>query len=209
MARYSDIDLDFKAHPVSGDIVTLTDMEALKRSVRNLILTKRYDRPFRPELDAGVHQYLFELATPVTAIKIKNKIEETIRRDEPRVELLDVVGNIRTLGFVSASGWGRFDDLYVKLLSTFSKSYLFIFSATSLYNVTFCNPRYDCNLFKFSYVSEHGSNPIYFLPDATEPNIRPPQPAQGSSTELPLDASHIIFARCGLNIVFLVRPQQK
>jgi len=91
MARYSDIDLDFKAHPVSGDIVTLTDMEALKRSVRNLVLTKRYDRPFRPELDAGVHQYLFELATPVTAIKIKNKIEETIRRDEPRVELLDVV----------------------------------------------------------------------------------------------------------------------
>lgn len=91
MARYSDIDLDFKAHPVSGDIVTLTDMEALKRSVRNLVLTKRYDRPFRPELDAGVHQYLFELATPVTSIKIKNKIEETIRRDEPRVELLDVV----------------------------------------------------------------------------------------------------------------------
>ena len=55
------------------------------------LLTKRYDRPFRPELDAGVHQYLFELATPVTAIKIKNKIEETVRRFEPRVELLDVV----------------------------------------------------------------------------------------------------------------------
>ena len=91
MARYSDIDLDFKAHPVSGDIVTLTDMEALKKSVRNLVLTKRYDRPFRPELDAGVHQYLFEPATPLVAIKIKNKIEEIIKLFEPRVELLDVV----------------------------------------------------------------------------------------------------------------------
>ena len=91
MARYSDIDLDFKAHPVSGDIVTLTDMEALKRSVRNLVLTKKYDRPFRPELDAGVHQFLFEPVTPVVAIKIKNKIEEIIKNFEPRVELLDVV----------------------------------------------------------------------------------------------------------------------
>ena len=53
MARYSDLNLDFTPHPMNGDVTILTDMNALKRSVRNLVFTNTYDRPFRPELNAG------------------------------------------------------------------------------------------------------------------------------------------------------------
>jgi phage baseplate assembly protein W len=91
MARYSDLNLDFVPHPMTGDVTILTDMNALQRSVRNLVLTARYDRPFRPELDSGIHRYLFEPMTPLTAIRIKNAIEKIIKDAEPRVELVDVV----------------------------------------------------------------------------------------------------------------------
>ena len=91
MARYSDLNLDFIPHPITGDISTLTDMEALKRSVRNLVLTGPNDRRFRPELEAGVHRYLFEPMTSITAVKIKNAIEHVIKQFEPRVEIIDVI----------------------------------------------------------------------------------------------------------------------
>lgn len=91
MARYSDINLDFTPHPVSGDITFLTDLEALKRSVRNLVFTSIYERPFRPEINAGVRQYLFEPMTALTAVRIQNAIENVIRNHEPRVDVLNVV----------------------------------------------------------------------------------------------------------------------
>ena len=90
MARYSDLNLDFTPHPVNGDVTILTDMDALKRSVRNLVLTNPYDRPFRPELNAGVRRYLFEPMTALTAVRISNAIENVIRDHEPRIELIDV-----------------------------------------------------------------------------------------------------------------------
>ena len=90
MARYKDLNLDFTRHPMTNDVATLTDMEALKRSVRNIVLTSKYDRPFKPEMDAGVRKYLFEVSTPLTALRIKNSIELAIKNFEPRVELLNV-----------------------------------------------------------------------------------------------------------------------
>ena len=90
MARYKDLNLDFTRHPITNDVATLTDMEALKRSVRNIVLTSKYDRPFKPEMDAGIRKYLFELSTPLTALRIKNSIELAIKNFEPRVELLNV-----------------------------------------------------------------------------------------------------------------------
>jgi len=90
MARYKDLNLDFTRHPMTNDVATLTDMEALKRSVRNIVLTSKYDRPFKPEMDAGIRKYLFELSTPLTALRIKNSIELAIKNFEPRVELLNV-----------------------------------------------------------------------------------------------------------------------
>ena len=93
MARYSDLNLDFIPHPITKDVTILTDMNALKRSVRNLVLTAQYERPFRPELNSGIRRYLFEPMTPVTAVKIKNAVENVIRNEEPRVDLLNVVVN--------------------------------------------------------------------------------------------------------------------
>ena len=101
MARYSDLNLDFNEHPVSGDVTILTDMNALSRSIRNLVFTGKYDRPFRPELDSGIRNYLFEPMTAITAVRISNAIENVIRNHEPRVQLLDVkvVANESTNSF--------------------------------------------------------------------------------------------------------------
>ena len=88
--RWSDLDLDFIKHPNTKDIVKKTDVEAVKRAVRNLILTNRYERPFHPEIDGGVTRLLFELATPSTKIEIENAIRTVIKNFEPRAEVLNV-----------------------------------------------------------------------------------------------------------------------
>ena len=99
--RWSDLDLDFIAHPVTKDIITKTDVEAVKRSVRNLILTNRYERPFQPEIDGGVTRHLFQLSTPSTKLDIKTAIQVAIANFEPRVQLIDVFvgGDLDRNGF--------------------------------------------------------------------------------------------------------------
>ena len=86
---------------MTGDVTILTDMEALKRSIRNLVFTSKYERRFRPELDAGIRRYLFEPLTSITCLKIKNAIENTIKQQEKRVELIEisVTGNEKTNSF--------------------------------------------------------------------------------------------------------------
>jgi len=99
--RWSDLDLDFRAHPVTKDVVIKTDVEAVKRSVRNLILTNRYERPFQPEIDGGVTRHLFELATPHTKHDIESAIRTAISNFEPRAAVIDVVvgGDLDRNGF--------------------------------------------------------------------------------------------------------------
>lgn len=87
---YSDLDLDFIAHPTTGDVVKKTGEEAVKRSVRNLILTNFYDRPFRPSIGSNVQKLLFENANPLVVGFLKDAIEEVIRNFEPRVKLVDL-----------------------------------------------------------------------------------------------------------------------
>lgn len=87
---HADIDLTFTANPVTGDINILKDIEAIKRSVKNLILTNFQERPFQPEIGSGVRGLLFELADPITMHDIKQAIARTIKNFEPRVNLLDV-----------------------------------------------------------------------------------------------------------------------
>ena len=88
--RWADLDLDFTAHPVTKDIVLKKDVEAVKRSIRNLILTNKYERPFQPNIDGGVTGYLFELATPHTIHNIESAIRNCIYNYEPRAQVLDV-----------------------------------------------------------------------------------------------------------------------
>lgn len=86
---YSDLDLDFIAHPVTGAVVVKKGAEAIKRSVRNLILTNFYDRPFRSNIGSNVQNLLFENPNPLIEIFIKNAIEEVLVNFEPRVKLLN------------------------------------------------------------------------------------------------------------------------
>lgn len=88
---YSDLDLDFIAHPTTGDIVRKTGDDAIKRSVRNLILTNFYDRPFRPYIGSNVQKLLFELISPITANLLKDAIFEVINNYEPRVRISELV----------------------------------------------------------------------------------------------------------------------
>ena len=87
---YSDIDLFFGPNTGSKDISKVTDVTAVKRSVRNLILTNPYEKPFHPEIGSGVRAMLFELMTPMTAFILTKKIENIIETYEPRASLVGV-----------------------------------------------------------------------------------------------------------------------
>lgn len=88
--RYSDLDLDFKANPVTGDIVILTNEAAVKRSVRNLVLTAFYERPFHPEIGSNMSRLLFEPMTNATALEIRASVLSVIANYEPRVTVLGI-----------------------------------------------------------------------------------------------------------------------
>mgnify|MGYP003654069336 FL=1 len=85
--KFKDIDLDFGRNVVTNDVNTVTDVIAIKRSVKNLIQTNFYERPFHPELGCGVRELLFENFTPITGVFIKRKIAEVLGNYEPRVTL--------------------------------------------------------------------------------------------------------------------------
>ena len=90
---YVDLDLDFTRHPVTNDVVKITDVDAVKRSVRNLINTQFYERPFHPELGCGVRDLLFENFTPMIGIFIRRKIEEVLNNYEPRASISSILVN--------------------------------------------------------------------------------------------------------------------
>jgi len=87
---YSDIDLFFGPKIGSKDVSKVTNITAVKRSVRNLILTNFYEKPFHPEIGSGVRDILFEPMTPITAYILTMKIEEVIDNFEPRAKLVGV-----------------------------------------------------------------------------------------------------------------------
>lgn len=87
---FKDIDLSFRAHPVTGDISAKFDEEAIKQSIKNLVLTKNYERPFHPELGSQVNALLFENAGPMTENLLRTTITNVIKNYEPRAELLDI-----------------------------------------------------------------------------------------------------------------------
>ena len=90
---YKDLDLDFTRNVVTNDVVKIEDVNAVKRSVKNLIQTNHYERPFHPELGCGIRELLFENFTPLTGIYIKRKVEEVIINYEPRARLSQVAVN--------------------------------------------------------------------------------------------------------------------
>ena len=90
---FKDLDLDFGLNPVTKDVNKLTDAEAIKRSVRNLINTNNYERPFRPEIGSGIRGLLFEPMTELTSHFLQLKIAEILNEYEPRIALSDIIIN--------------------------------------------------------------------------------------------------------------------
>ena len=82
---YSDLDLNFRLHPNTSDIKPLTDLDAVKNSVTNLLLTNFGDRPFQPQVGSNITALLFEPADEFTAQSLKIEIKSSIERFEPRV----------------------------------------------------------------------------------------------------------------------------
>ena len=87
---YKDLDLDFQINSATKDIQTLTDIESVKRSVRNLIKLNHYEKPFRPEIGSNLRAMLFENITPQINHAISKQIDLLIRNYEPRCRLVEV-----------------------------------------------------------------------------------------------------------------------
>ena len=83
---YKDLDLNFMAHPITGDVTTKSDSEAVKRAVKNIVLTNYYERPFKPSLGGNIRGLLFELNTDRQLNRARDRLEDTITALEPRVE---------------------------------------------------------------------------------------------------------------------------
>tara|TARA_Y100000992_G_scaffold224776_1_gene156507 strand:- start:476 stop:913 length:438 start_codon:yes stop_codon:yes gene_type:complete len=88
--QYSDLDLFFGRKTSNNDISKITDVQAVKRSVRNLVLLNTYEKPFHPEISSGVRGMLFENMTPITANILARKVEDVINNFEPRARLISV-----------------------------------------------------------------------------------------------------------------------
>ena len=87
---YKDLSLYFTPNPVSGDVTMVTDVQDIKRSVRNLVMTNRFEKPFHPEIASHVRDLLFEPFSPVTINLLRNRIETVLENYESRVTLTDV-----------------------------------------------------------------------------------------------------------------------
>ena len=87
---YKDLDLDFQINSATKDIQTLTDIESVKRSVRNLIKLNHYEKPFRPEIGSNLRAMLFENITPQINHAISKQIDLLIRNYEPRCRLVQL-----------------------------------------------------------------------------------------------------------------------
>lgn len=87
---YTDLDLDFIAHPLTGDVVKKTGPDAIARSIRNLILTNYYDRPFRSFIGSNTQKLLFDNIDIFTKTNIEKAVKEVITNFEPRANLLGV-----------------------------------------------------------------------------------------------------------------------
>jgi len=87
---YKDLPLDFTPHPVSGDVRPIVNETAIKRSLTNLILTKRGSKPFYPEYGSLVQDYLFKNADAFTKYDLEQSLYQTISRHESRVNVTQI-----------------------------------------------------------------------------------------------------------------------
>lgn len=90
MARYTDFDLNMTRHPLTGDVSSVDDITAVKRSVKHIILTNYGERPFNPKFGSNIRAQLFEQATAFSALTLRNSIQFALEKYEPRIDILDI-----------------------------------------------------------------------------------------------------------------------
>ena len=90
---YKDLNMFFTKHPASKDVSKVTDVQAINRAVRNLVLLNQGEKPFHPEIGGNVHGSLFENFTPLSEVELQVAIEGTLNRWEPRVVVEEVKVN--------------------------------------------------------------------------------------------------------------------
>jgi len=82
---YADLDNSFSVHPIYNDVLPLIDLDAVKQSLKNLLLTNTYDRLFQPNIGSNIRELLFENASVLVELELEDKIKTTIARYEPRI----------------------------------------------------------------------------------------------------------------------------
>lgn len=87
MTTYSDLDLNFTANPITGDVSISYDVDSVNKNLKYLIQTMNYEVPMHPEIGCQVHGMLFELLTPITINIMKRTIIDVISKFEPRVSV--------------------------------------------------------------------------------------------------------------------------
>ena len=88
--QYTDLDLFFGRKTSDNDVRKVTDAQAVKRSIRNLVQLNTYEKPFHPEISGGVRELLFAPMSPIVAVVIARKIDDVITNFEPRARLVSV-----------------------------------------------------------------------------------------------------------------------
>ena len=87
---FKDINLSFKRHPVTSDVVTIRDEDAIKRSVKNIIFTILGEKPFVPQFGSVINESLFDLNTNLSEIRVSDEIRSSLLNYEPRISNIDV-----------------------------------------------------------------------------------------------------------------------
>jgi hypothetical protein len=87
---FKDLSVTFKPHPVTGDLISVKDDNAIKQSIVNLLLTNKGERFFEPEIGASISELLFEPLDYGVAALIQTKIRDTLTQYEPRINILDI-----------------------------------------------------------------------------------------------------------------------
>ena len=87
---FKDINLSFKRHPVTNDVLTIRDEDAIKRSVKNIIFTILGEKPFEPDFGSVVNDSLFDLSTNLSEIQVSDEIRQSLINFEPRIQNIDI-----------------------------------------------------------------------------------------------------------------------
>jgi len=88
---FSDLDLGFIAHPITGNVGRKTNREAVRQSVKSLILTDYFERPFKSDIGCSIRYFLFELFTPPVKQQMERAVKEVIKNYEPRADVFEVL----------------------------------------------------------------------------------------------------------------------